>query len=622
MTIFDLLGVRKKQSGSREVLFAPHKGAINYSQLWQSVHQAFIFLRSAEIHRGDRVALVVPNGPEAATAFLAIASAAICAPLNPDYQSAEFEYYLLDLQAKALVVLAEIPSAAREVADRLGIQIFELHGQVKTAGLFELKHAQADFIPSSIVDLDPPKPEDIALILHTSGTTSRPKIVPLSHQNLISSAQNVATTLQLQPQDRCLNVMPLFHIHGLVASLLASLMAGSSVVCLGGFGGETFFQAIEAFQPTWYSAVPTIHQAVLAAAQDNSVHHSLRFIRSSSAALMPSVMQALENYFQVPVIEAYGMTEASHQMTSNPLPPAPRKANSVGIAGQTQVAIADIMGDRLLPQGSLGEVVIQGSSVIQGYENNPGANASSFFLGWFRTGDQGFIDEAGYLFLSGRLKELVNRGGEKVVPLEIDQALMGLEGVEQAVAFALPHPTMGEDLAAAVVLKAGFTLTAQTLRDYLFSQLAAFKVPSQIIIVPAIPKGPTGKLQRIGLGQQFAKQLTADKVAPRNETELAIAAVIAQVLNCESISVEENFFAIGGDSLKGTQVVSRLEALFNLSLSNIMLFQYPTVAQLAPQIATLLEQAQPGSLGDLALLQALGDLSPEEISTMISETLS
>jgi acyl-CoA synthetase (AMP-forming)/AMP-acid ligase II len=330
-------------------------------------------------------------------------------------------------------------------------------------------------------------------------------MVALTQANLCASAENVARSLALEPGDRCLNVMPLFHIHGLVAAVLASLAAGGSVFCTPGFHALRFFSWLEESGATWYTAVPTIHQAVLDRAPRNSeilerVH--LRLVRSSSAALAPQVMARLEEAFRAPVIEAYGMTEAAHQMASNPLPPRVRKPGSVGVAAGPEVAIMDADG-KLLETGETGEVVIRGTNVTAGYLANPSANAQAFTGGWLRTGDQGFLDEDGYLRLTGRLKELINRGGEKISPREVDEALLDHPAVAQAVTFALPDEKLGEEVAAAIVLREGAASTENELRDFARARLAPFKVPRRIVFVPEIPKGATGKLQRIGLAEKL-----------------------------------------------------------------------------------------------------------------------
>ncbi len=456
------------------------------------------------VGRGDRVAIVLPNGPEMATAFLSIASGATTAPLNPAYRAEEFEFYLSDLDARALVILEGMDTPARTVAAALGIPVLSLvpdpHGP---AGGFALRpehtHHPTPIAPGFA------ERDDIALVLHTSGTTARPKIVPLSHRNITTSANNICRVLQLGPDDVCMNIMPLFHIHGLIAATLSSLAAGGSVSCTPGFNALKFFQWLDEVRPTWYTAVPTMHQAILSRASRNidSIRAGrLRFIRSSSASLPPQVMQQLEDTFGVPVIESYGMTEAAHQMASNPLPPAPRYAGSVGLAAGPEVGIMDESG-LLLPPGAVGEVVIRGDNVTNGYENNPVANASAFTNGWFRTGDQGALDEAGYLRLTGRLKELINRGGEKISPLEVDAILMDHPAVEQAVTFGIPHSVLGEEIAAAVVLRAGASTTERDIRDFAAVRLASFKVPRRVLFVTEVPKGATGKVQRIGLAKQL-----------------------------------------------------------------------------------------------------------------------
>jgi acyl-CoA synthetase (AMP-forming)/AMP-acid ligase II len=350
-----------------------------------------------------------------------------------------------------------------------------------------------------------PDPDHIALVLHTSGTTSRPKIVPLRQRNLVASAQHIARTLALTPADRSLVVMPLFHIHGLIGALLSSMYAGASVHCPPGFNALKFFGWLDEAKATWYSAVPTMHQTVLARAERNAeilARRKLRFIRSSSASLPPPVMKALEETFGCPVLESYGMTEATHQMASNPLPPAARKPGTVGLAAGPEVAIMDTTGN-LLPRGSTGEIVIRGPNVTAGYANNPKANAEAFTHGWFRTGDQGVMDADGYLSLTGRLKEIINRGGEKIAPREVDDVIMDHPAVAQVVTFGMPHEKLGEDVAAAVVLKEGQSVTEPELRDFIATKLANFKVPRKILFLAEIPKGATGKLQRIGLAAKL-----------------------------------------------------------------------------------------------------------------------
>jgi acyl-CoA synthetase (AMP-forming)/AMP-acid ligase II len=439
-----------------------------------------------------------------AAAFVAIACGATTAPLNPAYRTEEFDFYLSDLNAKALVIAAGMESPAINVAKARGIPVVRLVSGGH-AGDFEL---QAD-LKGTPAAAGPAQSGDIALVLHTSGTTSRPKIVPLTHTNVTASAYHIGNTLSLREDDVCLNIMPLFHIHGLIAATLSSLAAGASVVCTPGFNALKFFAWFDEARPSWYTAVPTMHQAILTRAERNAdiiKRGRLRLIRSSSSSLPPQVMEALEKTFGVPVIEAYGMTEASHQMASNPLPPKSRFAGCVGIASGPDISIMDAEGN-LLPPGSLGEVVIRGRNVTTGYEANPDANAKAFTNGWFRTGDQGVMDEQGYLRLTGRLKELINRGGEKISPLEVDTVIMDHPAVAQVVTFAVPHDKLGEDIAAAVVLREGASCDERELRSFVGNRVADFKVPRRIVFLTEIPKGATGKLQRIGLHQKLADKL-------------------------------------------------------------------------------------------------------------------
>ncbi len=484
----------------RPAIGAPGREPLDHGGLRALADATAARLNALGAGRGDRVALVLPNGPEMAAAFAAVACAATTAPLNPAYREDEFDFYLGDLGARLLVVADGSDSAAVAVAGRRGIPVVRLVPDAGgPAGSFSLEGP--DGAPAAP---GPASPDDTALVLHTSGTTSRPKIVPLTQRNVAASARSIGRSLALAPADRCLNVMPLFHIHGLVAAVLASLAAGGSVHCAPGFNALRFFGWIGEIRPSWYTAVPTIHQAVLARAPRNPdgvrrARECLRLVRSSSSSLPPRVMAELEETFEAPVIEAYGMTEAAHQMASNPLPPAARRPGSVGVAAGPEIAIAAEDGNRFRAAGETGEIVIRGPNVTPGYENNPAANAEAFFDGWFRTGDQGVVDENGYVTITGRLKEIINRGGEKISPREVDEILMDHPAVAQAVTFALPHDRLGEDIAAAVVLHDGRTAAEGELRDFAAARLADFKVPRKVVLRDEIPKGATGERQRIGL---------------------------------------------------------------------------------------------------------------------------
>jgi acyl-CoA synthetase (AMP-forming)/AMP-acid ligase II len=483
---------------------APELAPLAWGGLRDLASRTIDDLNAMGIGRGDRVAIVLRNGPEMAAAFVCMAAGAATAPLNPGYRQDEFDFYLGDLQPKALVVEAGVDSPARKVAAKQSIPLVELHPQTSAgAGSFRLEPPAG--LRGRAQSPGPGQPDDLALLLHTSGTTARPKLVPLSQSNLAASARHIATTLALSPADVCLQIMPLFHIHGLVAGVLSSLSAGAQICVTPGFNALRFFHWLDEIHPTWTTGVPTMHRAILGRADRNKeilARRRLRLIRSSSASLRPRLMAELEQAFNAPVIESYGMTEASHQMASNPLPPRPRKPGSVGVAAGPEIAIMSDSGG-LLPRGESGEIVVRGRNVTSGYVNNPEANAKAFVNGWFRTGDQGSLDEEGYLRISGRLKELINRGGEKVSPLEVDDVLMDHPPVQLVLTFGIPHETLGEEVGAAVVLKEGKTATERELRDFAEKHLAHYKVPHKIVFVSELPRGPTGKLQRIGLAAKL-----------------------------------------------------------------------------------------------------------------------
>lgn len=455
-------------------------------------------LAATNIINSDRAAIVLPNGPLMASSFLSISSYMSAAPLNPSYKQEEFEFYLDDLKPKFLLVEPNSKSLAVIAAKNLNIPVFEMKiSDNQPLGTFELFDKETDY--------KNPNDYDEALVLHTSGTTSRPKIVPLSNLNIFTSAVNISKSLKLTADDHCLNIMPLFHIHGLIAVLSASAKVGASVCASNGFNALKFLDLAETQNITWYSGVPTMHQAILLRAQKNSDKAkklNLRFIRSSSASLPPAIFKQLNDIFQTPVIEAYGMTEATHQMASNPLPPAIQKPGLVGMPAGPEICIMNDKNEKL-PQGEIGEICIKGDNVTNGYENNPEANKQSFVNDWFRTGDEGFFDEDGYLKISGRLKEIINKGGEKISPLEVDNILMDFPPIDQALCFGYKDKMLGEDIAVAIKLKENKSCTEDDIKSYANEKLAKFKIPKKIFIVEDIPKGATGKLQRIGLAKKF-----------------------------------------------------------------------------------------------------------------------
>ena len=573
------------------------RSPLTYDRLRNQVGRTVELLRGAGISSDDRVAVVIPNGPEMAVAFLAVASCATCAPLNPQYSASEFDYYLDDLNPKAILVQSNIYWAGLDSARARGIAVIQVFPAIGAeSGIFDLesanglRHASSTFSEES----------NVALMLHTSGTTSKPKIVPLTQANILTSAENIERGLALTEADCCLNVMPLFHVHGLIGAVLSSLLAGSSITCTPGLYAPQFFDWIAEFRPTWYTAVPSMHQAILARARANGnkkPENPLRFIRSCSSPLAPQVMLDLEQFFNAPVIEAYGMTEGSHQIAANPLPPGRRKPGTVGLALGPQVAIFDENG-QVVPRGQRGEIVIKGENVFGGYTSNSLANSASFSEGWFRTGDLGYVDEDGYLTISGRVKEMINRGGEKISPREVEEILLEHSSVEQAVCFPIAHPELGEDIVAAVVLRNGFRPSEREIREFAASRLVFFKVPRQIIFLDDIPKGPTGKLKRNGLAERLGLSTEvgtrpappkAEFVLPQTPLEKSLSRIWEEVLGIEQLGIHDDFLACGGDSVLAAQIIARVRDRMQVEVSLLTFFDAPTIAGMASSFARMEE---------------------------------
>lgn len=491
-TLLDLLHVLHE---GYTAVIVPELGIrISYAALRQQVMAMADTLASIGIRRGDRVAFVLPNGLPAIVTFFSAAIAGTAAPLNPAYPYEEFLFFLEDTKAKILICPATGAEEARAAAADRKIPVYTV--AMSPDGKVHLRDAGEG---KSAV---PPAKEDVALVLHTSGSTGRPKRVPLHHEHLTGSARNIVGTYSLSPQDVSLCVMPLFHIHGLVASTLSTLLSGGTIVAPTKFNPLAFWRQVREYSVTWYSAVPTMHQLLLARVRGGERPAGagwLRFIRSASAPLAPELIHKMEEVFGVPFVEAYGMTEAAHQMSSNPLPPQQRKPGSVGIATGIRISIMDKNGNHM-KTGQRGEVVIQGPSVFRGYENNPQANTSSFTNGWFRTGDQGYLDSDRYLHLTGRIKDLIIRGGENIAPREIDEVLLRHPAVSDAVAFGFPHPTLGEEVAAAVVLHEPNGASEAALLKHCRDRLAEYKCPKRVYIVDSIPLTATGKIRRREVG--------------------------------------------------------------------------------------------------------------------------
>jgi amino acid adenylation domain-containing protein len=595
----DLIVCHGQSAPGRKAILAPGHSALTFGSLLRRVTDAVAELRSLGVGRGDRVAVVLPNGPETAVAMLAVACGAVCVPLHPGYTADEWQNYLGDLRLSALLTRPDMDTASRGVAHSLGIPVIDLSPKNPAAGpgAFGLVGPAARQAVGGFADSS-----DDAFILLTSGTTARAKLVPLTHAAVCRSAFNAAAALSLTPRDRLLNVLPLFHAHGLISALLTALSVGSGVVCTSGFDAAAFFGWLSEFRPTWYTAVPAVHRALLLEAErqpPDLAQCSLRVIRSASSSLPTDVLSRLESLFGVPVIETYGMTEAASQIAANPL--QRRKPGSVGCSAGAEIAITDDAG-RSLPAGERGEIVLRGPAITRGYDGDPAANAAAFRDGWFRTGDVGFLDHDGYLFIAGRIKDLINRGGQKIAPVEVEETLLRHPDVVDAAVFSVPHRRLGEDVAAVVVLRAQASADQRELRDFARQRLARFKVPGLIRIVPKIPKGPSGKINRGGLAAALsiaspaADAARGSGVGPRSELERSLAAMWRKFLEIASLDADQDVFALGADSLAVTQMLLRLRARFGVTLSFRDLFEAPSVATLAARIGKAQQNSAAASL--------------------------
>jgi acyl-CoA synthetase (AMP-forming)/AMP-acid ligase II len=583
-TLFHLLAGQARSTPDAIALEALDQQPLCYAALLAQIERMATLLAAAGIERNDRVVVVLPNGPEMATACLGISAVASCAPLNPEYRAREFEHFLSVLDARALLTEAGLKTPAREIAQTRGIPIIEI-SRGPVAGQFELDRAatgNATGTPTFALA------DDIALVLHTSGTTSLPKIVPLSQRNLCTSAANVVRSLALTSRDRALNMMPLFHVGGLVDLLIAPLSVGGVSICTANFTAHGFSSCVERLAPTWYQGVPTMLRDILTLNDREPAlaeQASLRFIRSVSAALPETMMAEVERAFGSPVIEIYGMTESAGVITSSPLPPAERKVGSVGVSAGTEVDIVDADGKHVVA-GETGEVAIRGANVMAGYEDLENEDVYHFGDGWLRTGDQGRLDADGHLFLTGRIKEIINRGGEKISPREVDEVLLRNPAVAEAATFAIPHPTLGEDVAAAIVLKSETSLNKRELTAFAAERLAYFKVPRAVYIVAELPTGPGGKLKRGALTQQLANLSPGTgsdplgSVAPKTPIARVLAELWTEALGIESIGIYDDFFDLGGDSLKAANLANKVRERWAETIYVSAIFDAPSIAEL------------------------------------------
>ncbi|SRR5579871_14091 len=599
-TILSLIAAQANGHPAATAIAAPGRPPLSYGALCDFVSTSAAKLRGLGVARGSRVAMVIPNGPEAATAFLAVSQCATVAPLNPGYKENEFAFHFSDLDVGALLIPADPDSPGRhqasDAARKLGIAVIEMQMQAGAAGVFALPDASA--VAGDV------EPSDFALALHTAGTTGRSKQVLLTHANLCLSMDNTRASLALSAGDRCLNVMPLFHGHGLVAAVLTSLNSGASVCCAPGFIATRYFDWLDEWRPTWITAVPAMLQSILARAPEHreSIENlRLRFIRSGSSPLRAALWRELEETFGAPVIESYGLGETSTMVTSNPLPPGVRKAGSVGVPMGPDVAIMDAQGN-LLASPQLGEVVVRGETVFGGYHNDPESNPSVFAHGWFHTGDLGHFDADGYLYIDGRLKEIVNRGGEKISAREVEEVLLDHPGVAEAAAFPMPDAQLGQVVGAVIVPRSA--VSEKELRDFSAARLAEYKVPARIVMRAEIPKSAIGKVQRLKLADQLGLATAAAEPAvyeaPATDSEKRLAAIWQECLRVERVGRHDRFIDLGGDSILAAQIVERIHRDFGQEKIRLIdFFANPTVAILAASICGA-HRARRSSLVEMA----------------------
>lgn len=609
-TLRQLLASHARTRPSAPALLAPGHRTITYVELLAVVSRARRWLLSCGLGSHARVALLLPQGMELAIASLAVGSQATAIALHPGSTQAELAALLADARTDAVLGLPGDPAAAR-LGQQLGSTPLSLDLERLLAAPHESPVAFDD-------DRDWPAPEDTAFVLFTSGTTGRPKRVPLTQGQVLASARNIARHLALAPDDRGLGLMPLFHSHGLVGGLLASLAAGSSVICTPGFDASQFLRWIGEFRPTWYTAAPTLHRAIAELgthAEGALPPHKLRFIRSASSALPAELLRGLEALWGVPVIESYGMTESATQLASNPLPPGMRKPASVGRPAGAELRVIDESGNDQAT-GLPGSIVARGPAVFAGYEDAPAANAEAFRDGWFITGDIGWFDADGYLHIVGRNAEIINRGGEKIAPSDVEQALLRLPAVVQAVAYPAPHPTLGEDVHAAVVLARDAVADPQALRTALFGTIADFKIPARIHVLDDIPAGVGGKVQRRRLHEAIARidLASPSAAAPLTAMEARVAALFARVLDRAVDEVDANFLVLGGDSLSAARLAQMANEAWGIEMSASAVLAAPTVGGFAARVQAAIDEAD--ALGD-ALQAEMDALSDEEVARLL-----
>lgn len=596
-TVGEAIRCRAELQPDRPAVLSTGFAPLSYRELQRLIDGIRVTLRTAGFGRSARIAIAIPNGPQAALAIVAVACSAVSIPLNPRQTLREVEINFASLRPDAILLLKGDECAARQAAEEVGIKIIEATQCTAPALGFSIGKPQTS-TASTPDEPDEPDAGAPAFILQTSGTTSEPKLIPFSHSNMLAAAARLQSWFNLTPQDRCLSVSPVFYSHGLKVTVFTPLLTGGTVAFPTDASKFDYSEWFGNLEPTWYSAGPTLHRLVLDQAQsraDLKAGHSLRFILSGGAPLPRNVLNGLQCTLGIPVVEHYGSSEAA-QIAAN-LPPPGR--SKVGTCGIPWPGIVRIVGEdgRELPPGEHGEVLVGGPTLISGYLNAPELNSESFVSGWYKSGDIGSVDEEGFLTLQGRKSELINRGGEKISPVEVDDALMRHPAVAEATAFSVPHSRLGEDVAAAVVLRAGATVTSVELRRHLQNQLAPFKIPRRIVFPDRLPKGRSGKVQRWRLTELWQEMTTAEpktaasqsagNTSEENSLAHGVRAIWERLLKAAPLSLDDDFFEKGGDSLIAAEMLVELETLTNQMIPSSILFEATTIRQLAQKLSEL-----------------------------------
>ena len=594
-TLGEAIRFRAEMQPDQPAIVSSSFAPLSYRELQYLIRDVRAALRTAGYSRSARIAVAIPNGPQAALAIVAVACSAVSIPLNPRQTLREIEMGFAALRPDAVLLAKGDDSDARRAAERKGVTIIEATPSKKGTLGFGIDKPQAG-TAAAPDEPDEPDPEAPAFILQTSGTAAEPKLIPFSHRNMLAAAARLQAWFNLTPQDRCLSVSPPFYSHGLKVTVFTPLLSGGTVSFPTDASKFDYAEWFEDLRPTWYSAGPTLHRLIFDQTQsraDAKTGHSLRFILSGGAPLSRNVLEGLQDTLGVPVVEHYGSSEAA-QIAANLPPPGRSKLGTCGVPWADTVMIVGEDGHPL-PPGEQGEILVGGPTLISGYLNAPELNHASFLNGWFKTGDIGSLDEDGFLTVHGRLNDVINRGGEKISPVEIDDALMRHPAVAEAAAFSVRHPRLGEDVAAAVVLRTGMTATPVELRRFLQDQLASFKIPRRITIQDQLPKGKTGKVLRRQLSASFEEKVEPETkvTAPRpsEKTALDSGTLVIQLtelwerlLQTAPVSLDDDFLEKGGDSLLAVEMLFEVERLTGQTIPTSILFEARTIRQLAQKL--------------------------------------